>query len=665
MAAPDHLKSMLAELDRLRLAPTLPVEVAVDLVATASDEIWRRLNEPGTNPPIEALVLPAVLERLRPRPRFEQDWGQMRRRLSVAWSRDRAAVPAVPLLFVDAICSGIGIALARHIARLAAAPLADDLPAADQLGRRLTMCGWFDRVHPAAIAAMKRTLAAARSDPRRELTLRLHCIGALGFGSSVAVEWLDALFETLVGPTILLAIERGRDDIALFLEGQIYTRYFNRTGTIAQHRRCYDPMAPALAAAGRRQRERLSALPRAGTSGPPRVGFLINAPGLTPATVLMSFFLGLSRVSAPPLRPVLYVLSGANESFERKAVGFGVPVVWLERLAQSTGGTLERLLALRERSAADGLTAMVWLSPSLFMSYAFGLRIAPVQIWWSMRYHTISLDDIDGYLTGGLFERWRTIDGRRWRVLQIGLPDMFRPEHAPRAQELRRRHGADRGMLLLGWMGRGDKIANRPFVAALARVLARLPQAIFLWTGRWQPPELLQLFDEFGIRPRCRHIGWVDTKLYAQVFDLYLDGFPVVSGHSAFDAMAAGVPVVVLVTPESLSSGMPKNVYRVYAGMAGSEAEQAEVRALFTGADGEDLTGFTHDVDQFVERAVQLALDPELRRRVGEAGREFLRRYLYDVEALARTASEHILEIIAERLGEPEDGGADPGAAPT
>jgi hypothetical protein len=371
-------------------------------------------------------------------------------------------------------------------------------------------------------------------------------------------------------------------------------------------------------------------------------------------TVLFSFLRGLAALPKPPLRPILYVLNGQAGALEAEASALGVPLVAIEHFAEGDrAGPRQRLLLLRARSMADALSAMVWVSAPLHMAYAFGLRVAPVQIWWSMGFHSIASDDIDGYLTGGLFERWRMIEGRRWRVLQIGLPDMFRPESVGPAQQLRRAFGADRRVLILGWMGREDKITNRPFVTALARILERLPGAIFLWSGRAQPPELLRLFDEFHIRDRCHHIGWVDTKIYAQVFDIYLDGFPAVSGHTAFDAMAAGVPVVVLVTPESLSTGMPKNVYRVYAGMIGSEADQAAVRAIFTGPDGEDLTGFALDVDRFVERAVQFGLDPALRRRVGEAGRTFALRYLYDVGALARTGSEHILEIIAQKMGSP------------
>lgn len=651
-ASPDDLRSLLGRLAQLRAGVTIPLDAGQSIVLPAAQKLWEVLNGAGDALPMQSLLLPALLERVEPRPPLEQDWRRLRRRVNAVRSQDRAAIPDAVLLFCDAMCDGAGEAIARHIARLAALPLEErDDRARHRVGQWLAGAGWFDRAAPAVPAALRRCLAAGR-DADADLLLRRRLIAALGFVKPAPAGWLHMLFDELVQPTILRALDCGRHEVALDLEQHVYTVYLKKIATIGHARRCYDTLFPALAAAGRRHRAELPPVPAHRAATPPLVAFLLhNAVGHSHVRVLLALLEGLQRIEPAPLAPLLYVLGGRDERLEADAARLGVQLVSFGRHRGFPASPLAKLLALRERAAADGVTAIVFVSAFAFMAYAFALRIAPVQIWWSMQFHTVSSDDIDGYLTGGLFEQRREIDGRSWRVLQIGLPDMFRPERAARAHELRRHYGAEAGVPILGWMGREQKIANRPFVAALARILARVPQAIFLWTGGRQPPELLQLFDEYGIGPRCRCIGWVDTKLYAQVFDVYVDGFPSASGHTAFEAMAAGVPVVVLVTPESLSTGMPKNVYRVHAGMIGTESEQAEVRSLFTGAGGEDLTGFARSVDEFVERAVRLAHDPGLRRRVGEAGRGFMQRYLYDVEALARTGSRHIREVIAERLG--------------
>ncbi len=652
VAIHGDLKDQLAELDRMRRTSLYSAAAAEELVTVVGRRVWELFNGAGLTLPAAALVLPVMLERLGPQRRFERDWRRIRRRAATLWARDHAAIPDVLLLFCDAMCEGVGAALARHIARLATGPLgALDMSAAARLGGRLGGTGWFDRVDPAVPAAIRRSLVVGR-EPDAEFALRTYLIAALGFVKAAPVEWLHMLFEELVLPTIERALERDRHDVALELEQRVHAAYLERVPTIEHQRKCYRRLLPALAAAGHKQRARLPPISMHPFMGPPRVAFFLhNASRLAHVRVVLSLLQGLRGIQPRPFSPLLYVLEGEDEQFATEAARLEVPVVSFSPGHDHSVPRLAKLLAIRERAAADGLTAIVFVSASLHMSYAFALRMAPVQILWSMNFHTISSDDIDGYLTGGLFEQWRDIDGRRWRVLQIGLPDMFRPQHAARAQELRQRHGADRGMVILGWMGREEKIANRPFVTALARILAQVPQAVFLWTGRSESPEFLDLLDEFGIRSRCPFIGWVDTQLYAQVFDIYVDGFPSVSGHTAFDAMAAGVPVVVLITPESLATGMPKNVYRIYAGMVGTAEQQAEVRALFTSADGEDLTGFAKDVDQFVQRTTQLALDPAMRRRVGEAGRTFMRRYVCDVDALARTGSKHIMDIIAERKG--------------
>src|SRR6185436_14508130 len=98
------------------------------------------------------------------------------------------------------------------------------------------------------------------------------------------------------------------------------------------------------------------------------------------------------------------------------------------------------------------------------------------------------------------------------------------PEKAPAAREVRASLGA-RGPVY-GSFGREEKLNSPAFLDAVVAILRRVPGAVFLWTGRVQHPEIQKRFEAAGVAARCRFIGWVDTKLYAQVIDVFLDSFP-------------------------------------------------------------------------------------------------------------------------------------------
>ena len=56
------------------------------------------------------------------------------------------------------------------------------------------------------------------------------------------------------------------------------------------------------------------------------------------------------------------------------------------------------------------------------------MRIAPVQIHWSMKYHSVEFDEIDGYLTIGSFEQYRIINGKKWRAGHGALDPLYKSE---------------------------------------------------------------------------------------------------------------------------------------------------------------------------------------------------------------------------------------------
>ncbi len=174
------------------------------------------------------------------------------------------------------------------------------------------------------------------------------------------------------------------------------------------------------------------------------------------------------------------------------------------------------------------------------------------------------------------------------------------------------------------------------------------PNAVFLWTSREKThaPFAAEL-KRLGIEARCYCIGWVDSKLYAQVFDVYLDSFPSGSGLTAVHAMAAGMPIVSLQGEISMLGHFASPVM---GGLEGTLQQQGEMRALFT-ADktGESYLTCAASKEEYVAMAQKLIEDMDFRREAGTVQRQFVNIYLTDRKKLALRINKHFLDIIEEK----------------
>ena len=204
--------------------------------------------------------------------------------------------------------------------------------------------------------------------------------------------------------------------------------------------------------------------------------------------------------------------------------------------------------------------------------------------------------------------------------------------------------------VILGCLGREEKLLSEPFAQSLAQILKKVPEAIFLWTGKIENPNVTTLFKSHGIEDQCRYIGWVNTRIYAQVLDVFIDGFPFASGLTAFETMAAGSPVVALVTPEALEIGFPNHLWPGFSGADGIEPEIHDyVREIFLNSKGDSVVSIVDTECEYVDIAVRLANDRDFREEAGQASKTFVERYMHDETAMAETFSDYILDIYSQK----------------
>ena len=210
-------------------------------------------------------------------------------------------------------------------------------------------------------------------------------------------------------------------------------------------------------------------------------------------------------------------------------------------------------------------------------------------------------------------------------VIRLGLDLGRRLEGSPGARD---ELGISADGFAIGWFGRMTEIKRVDHVLrAFAEVRERVPSAVLVLAGDGPlRPELEGLARSLGIDGATRFLGYRDDvgSLYSA-----LDAFALTSANEgtpvvAIEALAARVPVV------ATDVGGVRDV--VVDGRTGLLVQYG-------------------DVDGVAAHLVQLAEDSELRRRLGEQGREHVVAR-YSVERLVDDVDRLYQALLTERLAE-------------
>jgi glycosyltransferase involved in cell wall biosynthesis len=413
----------------------------------------------------------------------------------------------------------------------------------------------------------------------------------------------------------------------------VYENYIKAIETPEHHTEAFTVIEDAYA--------NLLAEPRPTTPAqePPRIAFLIPHGGMLAHTeVLASFLAGLRRLDAPPIEPIVLMYgAGSGGDLGAKLDTLGVP--W-EALGGAAGGAEARYRKLRDRCAALRVEGAVIVSLPLHMAYFCRRPVAPVQMWWSMKFALPNFD-VDGrvFYRSPLDQKVE-VAGRTWR----GGPLAFTAPPSPDPQAVTAIRDRYPGMKILGTVAREEKIANAEYLDAVVAVLRRHADACFLWTGRNPLREVQNAFDKAGVADRCHFVGWVDPAPYIAAFDLFLETYPL-TGLMCGWAMAFGKPVVSVGELGFLATYLKP----LFEGEIAADPEAvAGLRRIFDPVAGR-LPGLwadrPADIPTFVDA---LLADPALAARLGAVQQRYVQTVMADEAASAATQARHFAEIVRE-----------------
>lgn len=538
-------------------------------------------------------------------------------------------------------------------------------PAAVVLGRepQLNMVGrCLEQLHAdaqdlmPAIRSLGQQNYTARLGDEYRARLEIAC-AVLGFHRSASPHRNKLLFEWVLLPWMKHAMAADQFETSLALEHIVYGAYISQTesttffsGEIAKWR---DPMREA----GRRFARALPPPPKPRKTAPGRPQLLFFVHVLNRLAHVRQLLEVIDAISGLQLRPfdaVIVTLKIEDQELASRIRSAGLSLI--EIRPEGTMPVSQALHRLRDEAHSRNAAAVVWISLVDLMCFAFGMRLAGTQVWWAMKYHGLRFPEIDGYLTGGsIAGGLKRIDGHEWRVGPVLATDLVETGTDSEVAAIRARYPATQ--VLFGCFGREEKLTDTAFLDAICEILARIPDGAFLWTGRTQHPDIQRAFESKGVAERCHFIGWVNTRQYARVIDIFLDSFPFPCGYTLYEAMAVGRPVVLYASPESEQTGLHAIVSPLLFGADGCNEDRAELRAIFQHAQHGNLYLRADNPGKYVDFAIRLADDTSFRTQAGEACRHFVDRFMLNRERTGRIYAQHFMDILAgQAMGGREEG---------
>lgn len=437
---------------------------------------------------------------------------------------------------------------------------------------------------------------------------------------------------------------------ALDFEALVYETFVKAIESEDHYRQCFAQWKDHLAALGRRIHE--LHIPAEIDSS--RIAFLLQVGAfLAHAEVLLKMLESRPRSGGDRRESRVYVVDRYDPAFVARCRAADVEVVAAIDALGNTSSWAARFHWLKQRFREDGIGTCVWVSVPTMAAFALSMRLAPVQIFWAMRFHPISGPEIDGYITWGApGEQVQHHGDQEWQVVPMPLALDDSPVPHVEVERLRTRFPQP---VLLGTLARAEKINSRPYLLAVARILAANPEAGFLWTGRSEHSGITDFFQAAGVGQRCHFIGWVDTRQYAAALDVFLETFPVGSGVTSLQAFAAGVPLLSYLDPQTIFGTY---YWQDFTSRFASGAEPQDRRLR---APDEFPILCASDAEEYVALAGRLIGDPAWRKNIGEKGRAF---YLEELNRNT-TYAEHFFATI-QRIADAKRGrsSSSPSGAP-
>lgn len=237
---------------------------------------------------------------------------------------------------------------------------------------------------------------------------------------------------------------------------------------------------------------------------------------------------------------------------------------------------LSKALHVRDRIISDGVGILISPNNGYDISdFLIVNRSAPKQIFWSHGNFEYDIDGIDKKMTHISIGSENGFDVFSHSSVKL-LNDIEKAFLLQEAEKIRHRIGKDK--VILGTIGRLIKIDNEEFLDTLEKILKSCKNTVYLACGGGNVASIMEKIKARGIEDRVYFEGFVDTKIYSFVLDIFLDTFPLLQGESAKEVNIWGcIPRITMWVEGAHGSLWIKGL----DGYFNQEVEEAKLKSNF------------------------------------------------------------------------------------
>lgn len=255
---------------------------------------------------------------------------------------------------------------------------------------------------------------------------------------------------------------------------------------------------------------------------------------------------------------------------------------------------MDKMLKVRQQIIDDDIDILIGMHSRAEYNFLFTTRTAPKQIYWSHGNHQYNLKNIDSRITH--IETYNRLK-EKYPFYVFSIIQYY-TEHLKVSDETiqQERLKYPEKSLILGTIGRLNKIDNTIFLDTLTQILQQNPNVIYIAAGPGDNKHIINTLRVKGVIQQVYFPGHVNAALYDNIIDIFLNTFPLVQGESLNEFMATGKVFISLVEADSFWIEKQEEKLRKYL--------------------------YPYSYEKYIEYTTKLIQDPSLRNKVSKAFQE-------------------------------------------